>query len=61
MIFPAASESVPNDDLFEKSVNMVTTVMQLEGTTVESAKFTTVHENSNHMLKTALLDSKKVT
>ena len=55
----AASESVPNDDLYEKSVNMVTTVMQLEGTD-DKAHFTTIHESSNHMLKTALLDTKKV-
>ena len=54
-----ASESVPNDDLFEKSVNMVSTVMQLEGTD-DSAHYTTIHENSNHMLKTSLLDTKKV-
>ena len=55
----SASESVPNDDLFEKSVNMVTTVMHLEGTD-DKAHFTTIHENSNHMLKTVLLDTKKV-
>ena len=55
----AASESVPNDDLYEKSVNMVTTVMQLEGTD-DNAHFTTIHESSNHMLKIAILDTKKV-
>ena len=38
---------------------MVSMVLQLEGTD-DSAHYTTIHENSNHMLKTSLLDTKKV-
>ena len=55
-----ASESVPNDDLYEKSVNMVTTVMHLEGDIEEKAHYTTIHDSSNHLLKMSILDRNKV-
>jgi hypothetical protein len=55
-----SSESVPNDDLYEKSVNMVTTVMHLEGDSEDNAHFTTVHESSNHLLKMGILDTNKI-
>ena len=38
---------------------MVTMVMHLEGSD-DDARFTTIHENSNQMLRIAILDTKKV-
>ena len=57
--FHTAADGVPSDDVYERAVNMATTVYQLEGEG-EKASFVPVHENSNQMVKVALLNPKKV-
>ena len=54
-----AADGVPSDDLYERGVNMATTVYQLEGEG-EKANFVPVHEHSTNMVKVALLNPKKV-
>ena len=54
-----AADGVPSDDVYERAVNLATTVYQLEGEG-EMASFVPVHENSNQMLRIALLNTKKV-
>ena len=54
-----AADGVPSDDVYERAVNLATTVYQLEGEG-EMATFVPVHENSNQMLRIALLNTKKL-
>ena len=54
-----AADAVPSDDLYERGVNMATTVYQLEGEG-EKANFVPVHEHTTNMVKVALLNPKKV-
>ena len=54
-----AADGVPSDDVYEMAVNLATMVYQLEGEQ-EMASFVPVHENSNQMLRIALLNTKKV-
>lgn len=54
-----ASEMVSSDDVHEKAVNLVTVVYQLEGEG-DKLHYTPIHENSTHMVKVSLLNTKKV-
>ena len=54
-----AVDGVPSDDLYERGVNVATTVYQLEGEG-EKANFVPVHEHSTNMVKVTLLNPKKV-
>ena len=53
----AVAGSVPADEVYEKAVNMATKVYQFN---TERGVYETIHENSSHMIKIGLLDSKKV-
>ena len=53
-----AADGVPSDDVYERAVNLATTVYQLEGEG-EMASFVPVHENSNQMLRIALLNPRR--
>lgn len=54
-----ASESVPGDEVYERAVNLATTVYQLEGDK-DSAQFVPIHEGITKMITVALLQTKSV-
>ena len=55
-----ASECAAGDEVYERAVNMVTTVYRLEGADKDSLQFVPIHENSNKMVTVDILHTKQV-